>query len=226
MHATETSLHGEQQWPEISTHTEKRESSEIDFSSSKRHDLFAVLPDGAKEGLSLLSQPPPRAVLSWKLLGSHTHFGAAAVCCSSETWGNWFKQRGFFPPTYPTGSAHWDWRSLLLEGRRKHICSRVTHYLCLSQVLGLQRDGGTSQKAPCGGWKTALYGFVFWVVGRMEEWDLGILLLLCPWNTAPSLLPFCSCGVALRMGSNTPYQSVLVSLASNTLIFFFPSLFF
>lgn len=98
MHATETSLHGEQQWPEISTHTEKRESSEIDFFFF----FFALLRDMTCLLYCLMeprrdSAALPRAVLSWKLPGSHTHFGIAVVCCSSETWGNWFKQRGFSP---------------------------------------------------------------------------------------------------------------------------------
>lgn len=174
MHATETSLHGEQQWPEISTHTEKRESSEIDFSSSKRHDLFAVLPDGAKEGLSLLSQPPPRAVLSWKLLGSHTHFGAAAVCCSSETWGKWFKQRGFFPPPIQqaqhTGiEGPYTWKG---EGSTSAAGSRITSvshrsWVCREMEAQARKHLVEGGKQPCmalsfgllGEWRNGTWGF-------------------------------------------------------------------
>lgn len=159
-----------------------------------------------RRGLSLLSQPS--FVLCWAescLDPTHT-LGLLWFAAPQRLWGNLFKQRGFFflPTSYPTGSAHWDWKPSLLEGSRKQTCSRVRHCLCLSQVLGAGRDRDTSQKTPSGRWETASCGFALWFVGRMEEWELRILFLLCPWNRAPSLLPSCSCGLTLRTGSNTP----------------------
>lgn len=128
MHATETSLHGEQQWPEISTHTEKRESSEIDFSSSKRHDLFAVLPDGAKEGLSLLSQPP--LMLCWAesfLDPTHT-LGLLLFAAPQRLEGIGLSRGDFFPPPIQqaqhTGiEGPYSWKG---EGSTSAAGSRIT----------------------------------------------------------------------------------------------------
>lgn len=208
MHATETSLHGEQQWPEISTHTEKRESSEIDFCSSKRHDLFSVLPDGAKEGLSLLSQPS--LVLCWAESSLHpTHTLGLLWFVAPQRLGGIGLSRGEFCFSLLThlsnSSAHWDGKSSALEGSRKQNCSRVS----ITSVSHRCTEGWRHEPENTSKVENSFIWFCLVGIGRMEEWELGILLLLCPWNRAPSLLRSCSCGVALRTGSNTPSHSML-----------------
>lgn len=174
MHATETSLHGEQQWPEISTHTEKRESSEIDFSSSKRHDLFAVLPDGAKEGLSLLSQPP--LVLCWAesfLDPTHT-LGLLLFAAPQRLEGIDLSRGDFFPPPIQqaqhTGiEGPYTWKG---EGSTSAAGSRITSvshrsWVCREMEAQARKPLVEGGKQPCmalssgllGEWRNGTWGF-------------------------------------------------------------------
>lgn len=114
-------------------------------------------------------------------------------------------------------SAHWDGKFSALEGSRKQNCSRVS----ITSVSHRCTEGWRHEPENTLKVENSFIWFCLVGIGRMEEWELGMLLLLCPWNRAPSLLPSCSCGVALRTGSNTPSHSVLVFLDSNTLIYFF-----
>lgn len=170
-------------------------------------------------------------MLSRKLLGCRRHFGIAVVYFFSETWGNWFKQRGIFPPRHPTGFGTLCLKPLAPGESRTQSAARSVSQRSWAQWS--RATGHASQQTPCGRWKPASYGFALWLVGEGRRLEPGASLTdILPGGgeapvtirqspTSPVPLSLCSYGLALRTGSNTPYQVVLASLARNVLDFFF-----
>lgn len=161
-------------------------------------------------------------MLSWKLLGYSRHFGTA-VADFSETWGNCFKQKGFFSPQPSRFGALW--MKPLAPGRsREHFAAGwcITSVSQRPWVEWYWAARGMSQQTPCVKWKLASSGCFLWVVER--RWGLGHLLqeegkLL--WLPGRALSPAL---LQLQSGLQDWFQRVWVLLAWNVLTFF--SLFF
>lgn len=126
----------------------------------------------------------PRATPSWMLLGCRRHFGIVVVYFSSEIWGNWFKQRGFFfvfPPTQKVlctvleTSCFWKGAGRFAAGS---CITSVSQRSCVKRHWVM---GEMSQETPCVRWKPASYGFVLRVVETRRR--------VAPGASPPDVLP-------------------------------------
>lgn len=134
------------------------------------------------------------------------------VCSSSETWGNWFKQRGvlFFPPHPPIQQlSPLGWK-ILSPGREQEAkLQQGQHHLCLSQVhRGMEArarkhlEGGEQlhMVLPCENWEN----------GGMGAGDAPPALPLEQSSLSPALLQLW-CGLENRFKHSLPLSACVFS---------------